>query len=80
MRFIVKAKKENFKQWKRDRNEDNLRKYKQACKKSKKVVEQAKRKAYDDFYTRLDSRDRENIYKIAKMRKRNKWTLIKLSV
>ena len=35
---IVKAKKESFKQWQRDRNVDNLRKYKQACKKSKKVV------------------------------------------
>ena len=58
---IVKVKKENVKQWQRDRNEDNLRKYKQACKESKKADE--------DFYTRLDSKDGEkNIYRIAKMR------------
>ena len=52
------------------------------CKKSKKVVGEAKRKAYEDFYNRLDSRYGEkNIYKIAKMREiGNKWTLIKLSV
>ena len=39
---IVKAKKESFKQWQGNRNEDNHRKYKQACKAAKKVVRQAK--------------------------------------
>ena len=56
----------------RDKNEDNLTKYKQVCKESKKVIREAKLKAHEDFYTRLDSRNGENnIYKIAKMREEN---------
>ena len=68
---IIKAKKESFKQWQRDRNEDNIRKYKQACKESKNVVGEAKWKAYEDFYIRLDNRYVvKNIFKIAKRRER----------
>ena len=56
----------------RDRNEDNLTKYKQVWNESKKVIREAKLKAYEDFYIRLDSRDGEkNIYKIANMREEN---------
>ena len=42
-----------------------------AKKEAKKVVSDAKRKAYDDLYNRLRTRDGENdIFKLAKIRER----------
>ena len=68
---MVKAKKECFKKWQKDRNEENFLGYKQASKEAKKAVRDAKMRAFQDFYARLDTKDGEkNIYKLAKMRER----------
>jgi hypothetical protein len=68
---MVKAKKDCFKNWQKDRNMDNFQRYKQANREAKKAVSEAKLRAYDDFYARLDSKDGEkNIYKLAKLRER----------
>lgn len=64
---VVKAKKEGFKKWQKDRSEENFRSYKQACKEAKKAVEEAKMRSFEDFCARLDSKDGEkDIYKLAK--------------
>ncbi|KAI8564244.1 hypothetical protein RHMOL_Rhmol03G0166800 [Rhododendron molle] len=68
---MVKAKKESFKKWQKDRKEENFQGYKQASKEAKKAVREAKLKAYENFYNRLDSKDGEKIiYKLAKSRER----------
>ncbi|KAI8524934.1 hypothetical protein RHMOL_Rhmol13G0188300 [Rhododendron molle] len=68
---MIKAKKECFKKWQKDRNEKNFQGYKQASKEAKKAVREAKLKAYENFYDRLDSKDGEKIiYKLAKSRER----------
>ena len=67
----VKTKKDCFKNWQNARNEENFKSYKCAIKKLKRTVRVAKMKGYDDFYTRLDTRDGEKyIYKLAKARER----------
>ncbi|KAI8572618.1 hypothetical protein RHMOL_Rhmol01G0213300 [Rhododendron molle] len=49
----------------------NFQGYKQASKEAKKAVRVAKLKAYESFYTRLDSKDGEKIiYKLAKSREK----------
>ena len=68
---VVKTKKEFFKKWQKERTNENFQKYKMANKKVKKAVTDAKMKAYDDLYTRLDSKEGEKrIYKLAKARER----------
>lgn len=68
---IVKTKKECFKKWQKDRTEENLKSYGLANKEVKKVVRETKLKAYDDLYTRLDSKEGEKrVYKLAKIRER----------
>ncbi|KAI8538489.1 hypothetical protein RHMOL_Rhmol09G0107800 [Rhododendron molle] len=67
VQIMVKAKKECFKKWQKGRNAENFQGYKQASKEAKKAVRNAKLKAYESFYTRLDSKDGEKIiYKLAK--------------
>ena len=47
--------------------------YKNTKKEAKKVISDAKFKAYDYLYTRLRTRERKkNIFKLAKIRKRKK--------
>ncbi|CAL5400242.1 unnamed protein product [Camellia sinensis] len=68
---VIKAKKECFKKWQKDRTEENLKSYRLANKEVKKVVREIKLKVYDDLYTRLDSKEGEKmVYKLAKMRER----------
>ncbi|KAF5957849.1 hypothetical protein HYC85_005074 [Camellia sinensis] len=68
---VVKAKKECFKKWQKDRTEENLKSYRLANKEVKKVVREIKLKVYDDLYTRLDSKEGEKrVYKLAKIRER----------
>ncbi|GMP51562.1 hypothetical protein CsSME_00017746 [Camellia sinensis var. sinensis] len=66
---VVKAKKECFKKWQKGRTEENLKSYRLADKEVKKVVKNAKLKAYDDLYSGLDSKEGEKrVYKLAKIR------------
>jgi hypothetical protein len=68
---IVKIKRECFKTWQTNRNEENFEKYKWAKKEVKKVVRDAKLKAYDDLYTKLGTQEgKKSIYKLAKLRDR----------
>ncbi|GMP25038.1 hypothetical protein CsSME_00002089 [Camellia sinensis var. sinensis] len=68
---VVKAKKECFKKWQKDRTKKNLKSYRLANKEVKKVVRETKLKVYDDLYTRLDSKEGEKrVYKLAKIRER----------
>ena len=67
----MKTKKDSFKKWQKDRTENNLKSYRQACKEAKRTVGDARARAYDDFYAKLDSKDGEKIiYKLAKMREK----------
>ncbi|GJT49002.1 hypothetical protein Tco_0975159, partial [Tanacetum coccineum] len=56
--------------------EERLRaheRYKEAKRQAKKVIAQAKEKAYEDLYKKLDSKERANdIFRIAKARERRK--------
>ncbi|KAI8572175.1 hypothetical protein RHMOL_Rhmol01G0177800 [Rhododendron molle] len=71
VQIIVKAKKECFKKWQKDRNAENFQGYKQASKEAKKAVRDTKLKAYESFYARFDSKDGEKIiYKLAKSREK----------
>ncbi|GMP25558.1 hypothetical protein CsSME_00002369 [Camellia sinensis var. sinensis] len=47
VQVVVKAKKECFKKWQNDRTEENLKSYRLTNKEVKKVVREAKLKAYD---------------------------------
>jgi hypothetical protein len=54
-----------------DRSADNIEKYKMAKKATKRVVSEARGRAYEDLYQRLDTREGEkDIYKMAKIRER----------
>jgi Reverse transcriptase (RNA-dependent DNA polymerase). len=67
----LKIKKTCFKVWQTDRNVENFERYKSARKEVKKAVRDAKSKAYDDFYKKLETKEGErNIYKLAKFRDR----------
>ncbi|GMP48558.1 hypothetical protein CsSME_00015871 [Camellia sinensis var. sinensis] len=71
VQVVIKTKKESFKKWQNDRTEENLKRYRLTNKEAKKVVRETKLKAYDDLYTRLDSKEGEKrIYKLAKIRER----------
>ena len=67
----VKKKRECHKALFQCRSVENLESYKVAKAETKKAVREAKARAYDGFYERLNSRDGErDIYKIAKIRER----------
>src|SRR4029450_8402731 len=68
---IVKTKRECYKVWQKTRNSETFNQYKKVNKEVKKVVSEAKHRAYDDFYSKLGTKDGEkNIYKLAKLRER----------
>ncbi len=68
----VKEKKACYKSLYTCRSDENLEKYKNAKKEVKKVVSEAKKKAFENFYKKLDTKEGEkDIYKIAKVRERN---------
>lgn len=67
----IKEKKECFKCLHHDRNEANIQRYNAAKKKAKKSVSEARGKAYENLYHRLDTKEGEkDVYKIAKLRER----------
>ena len=67
----IKLKRTNYKIWQKARYEESLQKYRDAKKEAKKAVSNAKLKAYDNLYNKLDTKESEkDIYKLAKLRKR----------
>ena len=75
---VVKAKKECFKKWQKDRTEENLKSYRLANKEVKKVVRETKLKVYDDLYTRLDSKEGEKrVYNLLRYERGKQEILIK---
>ena len=47
------------KNWDNQRNEENRQEYKDMCRKVKRVVFKAKRKAFDELYEKLDTKEGE---------------------
>ncbi|KAK3507261.1 hypothetical protein QTP70_012974 [Hemibagrus guttatus] len=60
------------KKWDVDRTEENRQKYKELQRRVKREVSMAKQKAYDELYTRLDTREGEkDLYRLARQRDRD---------
>ncbi|KAK3553162.1 hypothetical protein QTP86_031739, partial [Hemibagrus guttatus] len=59
------------KKWDMDRTEDNRQEYKELQHRVKREVSKAKQKAYDELYTRLDTREgQKDLYRLARQRDR----------
>ncbi|KAK3528813.1 hypothetical protein QTP70_011605 [Hemibagrus guttatus] len=60
------------KKWDMDRTEENRQEYKELQRRVKREVSMAKQKAYDELYTRLDTREGEkDLYRLARQRDRD---------
>ncbi|KAK3542569.1 hypothetical protein QTP86_030397, partial [Hemibagrus guttatus] len=60
------------KKWDMDRTEENRQEYKELQRRVKREVSKAKLKAYDELYTRLDTREGEkDLYRLARQRDRD---------
>ncbi|KAK3565722.1 hypothetical protein QTP86_014199, partial [Hemibagrus guttatus] len=60
------------KKWDMDRTEENRQEYKELQRRVKREVSNAKQKAYDELYTRLDTRDgQKDLYRVARQRDRD---------
>ncbi|KAK3541961.1 hypothetical protein QTP86_008147 [Hemibagrus guttatus] len=60
------------KKWDMDRTEENRQEYKESQHRVKREVSKAKQKAYDELYTRLDTREGEkDLYRLARQRDRD---------
>ncbi|KAK3535646.1 hypothetical protein QTP70_018430 [Hemibagrus guttatus] len=60
------------KKWDMDRTEENRQEYKELQHRVKREVSKAKQKAYDELYTRLDTREGEkDLYSLARQRDRD---------
>ncbi|KAK3567338.1 hypothetical protein QTP86_019605, partial [Hemibagrus guttatus] len=60
------------KKWDMDRTEENRQEYKELQRRVKSEVSKAKQKAYDELYTRLDTREGEkDLYRLARQRDRD---------
>ncbi|KAK3548709.1 hypothetical protein QTP70_017261, partial [Hemibagrus guttatus] len=60
------------KKWDMDRTEENRQEYKELQHRVKREVSKAKQKAYDELYTRLDTREEEkDLYRLARQRDRD---------
>ncbi|KAK3510676.1 hypothetical protein QTP70_013013 [Hemibagrus guttatus] len=58
--------------WDMDRTEENRQEYKELQRRVKREVSMAKQKAYDELYTRLDTREGEkDLYRLARQRDRD---------
>ena len=65
----IKEKKEAKKAWDKIRNENTKKIYKEKKSKAKKTVAMAKRRVYDDLYTRLETKEGEKeLYRLARQR------------
>ncbi|KAK3510023.1 hypothetical protein QTP70_026002 [Hemibagrus guttatus] len=60
------------KKWDMDRTEENRQEYKELQRRVKREVSMAKQKAYEELYTRLDTREGEkDLYRLARQRDRD---------
>ncbi|KAK3566932.1 hypothetical protein QTP86_005597 [Hemibagrus guttatus] len=60
------------KKWDMDRTEENRQEYKELRCRVKREVSKAKQKAYDELYTRLDTREgQKDLYRLARQRDRD---------
>ncbi|KAK3551724.1 hypothetical protein QTP70_023244 [Hemibagrus guttatus] len=60
------------KKWDMDRTEENRQEYKELQHRVKREVSKAKQKAYDELYTRLDTREGEkDLYRLARQKDRD---------
>ncbi|KAK3512854.1 hypothetical protein QTP70_028917 [Hemibagrus guttatus] len=60
------------KKWDMDRTEENRQEYKELQRRVKREVSKAKKKAYDELYIRLDTREGEkDLYRLARQRDRD---------
>ncbi|KAK3532082.1 hypothetical protein QTP86_007080 [Hemibagrus guttatus] len=60
------------KKWDMDRTEENRQEYKELQCRAKREVSKAKKKAYDELYTRLDTREgQKDLYRLARQRDRD---------
>ncbi|KAK3557430.1 hypothetical protein QTP70_026628, partial [Hemibagrus guttatus] len=60
------------KKWDMDRTEENRQEYKELQSRVKREVSKAKQKAYDELYTRLDTREgQKDLYRLARQRDRD---------
>ncbi|KAK3552112.1 hypothetical protein QTP86_000748 [Hemibagrus guttatus] len=60
------------KKWDMDRTEENRQEYKELQRRVKREVSKVKQKAYDELYTRLDTREGEkHLYRLARQRDRD---------
>ena len=67
----IKEKKEAKKAWDKTRNENTKKIYKEKKSKAKKAVAMAKGHAYDDLYTRLETKEGEKqLYRLARQKDR----------
>ena len=67
----IKEKKEAKKAWDKTRNENTKKIYKEEKSKAKKAVAMAKRRAYDNLYARLETKEGEKeLYRLARQRDR----------
>ncbi|KAK3561343.1 hypothetical protein QTP86_030648 [Hemibagrus guttatus] len=59
------------KKWDMDRTEENRQEYKELQCRVKREVSKAKQKAYEELYTRLDTREGQDLYRLARQRDRD---------
>ncbi|MCJ8733950.1 hypothetical protein PDJAM_G00229570 [Pangasius djambal] len=60
------------KKWDMDRTKENRQEYKELQRRVKREVSKAKQEAYDEFYTRLDTREgQKDLYRLARQRDRD---------
>ncbi|KAK3532193.1 hypothetical protein QTP86_009472 [Hemibagrus guttatus] len=68
----VQGKRLAKKKWDMDRTEENRQEYKELQCRVKREVSKAKQKAYDELYTRLDTREgQKDLYRLARQRDRD---------
>ncbi|KAK3568222.1 hypothetical protein QTP86_000213 [Hemibagrus guttatus] len=68
----IQRKKLSKRKWDMDRTEENRQEYKELQHRVKREVSKAKQKAYDELYTRLDTREGEkDLYRLARQRDRD---------
>ena len=71
MQKAVKEKRDSFKKWQSSRTTEDLADYRENKTNAKKAVTTAKDAGYEELYTKLDSREGQDmIYKLAKTRYR----------
>ncbi|KAK3559897.1 hypothetical protein QTP86_026171 [Hemibagrus guttatus] len=68
----IQRKRLDKRKWDMDRTEENRQEYKELQRREKREVSKAKQKAYEELYTRLDTREGDkDLYRLARQRDRD---------